>query len=149
MPNQNNMVDPTATYKLATGGSPFFYTTTDLSEVMTALIGQTSPAYKFQINSFTLPYGQAIPGSNAQWTYATYTSPDSFYIAVPKNSPPLSQYYSQDLASSVAPYYLANVANNISTYATGGKEFTYNGNVYKLYRLGENPTAASVTYKFV
>jgi hypothetical protein len=147
MPNQNNMVDPTATYKLATGGT--FYYTSDLSEVMTALIGQTSPAYKFPINSFTLPYGQAIPGSNAQWTYATYTSPDSFYLAVPKNSPPLSQYYSQDLASSVAPYYLANAANSTANYATGGKEFTYNGEVYKLYKLGENPTTASVTYKFV
>jgi len=149
MPNQNNMVDPTASYKLATGPPQYYYNTTDLSETMTALINQTSPAYKFQIDSFTLDYGQAIPGSNKQWTYDTYLSADSFYIAVPKNPPPLSQYYSQDLASSTTPYYLANAANNFANFATGGKEFTYNGNVYKLYKLAENPTTASVTYKFI
>ena len=154
-PGTNNMTDPTVLYKLPTGGSPAFYQTSSLSEAMTAMIlgnsdGNPSPTPGFPtvIKSFTIPSGQTISqaGTSVSWSYPATSVANYYYVAVPKNVAPNSNYYLQDLTAASPNLYLRSASG--ATRAVEKKDFTYDSKDYTLYRLGEASSTLSINYSF-
>jgi hypothetical protein len=151
-PNTVNMTDPAVLYKLPTGAAPFYYETSNLSEVMTAMIngnsegGTPTPGFFTVIKNFTLGPNVSIPqaGTSVQWTYSATTQPNYYYLAVPQNPAPNSQYYSQDLTGQTL--YLRNSFG--PTRSAQKKNFVYNGKDYVLYRMSGDANTVSTVFSF-
>jgi hypothetical protein len=122
---------------------------------MTAMIiansdGNPSPTPGFPtvIKSFTVPSGQTISqaGTSVSWSYPTSAAGNYYYVAVPKNVAPNSNYYLQDLTAALPELYLRSASG--ATRAVEKKDFTYDSKDYTLYRLGEEKSTLAINYSF-
>jgi len=122
-----------------------------LSDAMTEVIdnGGTDPyntgAGAYTVDSFEMPAGHTITsdGTNSytQWTFAANAIAEYNYLAIPANVD-----FPEDVRSA-SPQYLKQ--NNLPTNATSErKAFTYNGESYWLYRMGNGSITGSSDFGF-
>ena len=122
-----------------------------LSDAMTEVInnGGTDPYYggaaAYTVDSFDMPSGHTITddGTNSytQWTFAANGAAEYNYLAIPNNSD-----FPEDVRSA-SPQYLKY--NGLPTNATSErKAFTYGGESYWLYRMGNGAITGSSNFGF-
>ena len=122
-----------------------------LSDAMTEIInnGGTDPynggAGAYTVDSFDMPAGHTITddGTNSytQWTFAANGNSEYNYLAIPKNGD-----FPEDVRSA-SPQYLKY--NALPANATSErKEFTYGGEDYWLYRMGNGAITGSSNFGF-
>ena len=111
--------------------------------------GGTDPYYGgagvYTVDSFDMPAGHTITsdGTNSytQWTFAANGNSEYNYLAIPDNSD-----FPEDVRSA-SPQYLKY--NGLPTNATSErKAFTYNGEDYWLYRMGNGSITGSSNFGF-
>jgi hypothetical protein len=111
--------------------------------------GGTDPYYggagAYTVDSFIMPAGHTIisDGTNSytQWTFAANGNSEYNYLAIPDNSD-----FPEDVRSA-SPQYLKY--NGLPTNATSErKAFTYNGEDYWLYRMGNGAVTGSSNFGF-
>lgn len=141
-----------------TNSTVTYYTPSDtsgnatLSDAMTYMInngGGDDPYYGgggvYTMNSFVMPPGQTISddgtSSYTQWTFPSNGNAEYNYLAIPNNAD-----FPEDVRSA-APQYL--MFNGLPTNATSErKAFTYNGDAYWLYRMGNGAITGSSNFGF-
>ena len=123
-----------------------------LSDAMTYIINEgggddpyNGGAGVYTMNSFEMGEGQTITDDGAdsytQWTFPSNENAEYNYLAIPDNS-----YFPEDVRSA-SPQFLKY--NGLPTNATSErKAFTYNGESYWLYRMGNGGVTGSSNFGF-
>jgi len=131
----SGLTDPSSQTLYYDDGSNAYATTTDLSVAMAAVMngsaGFPNPPALVNGANFT------AMGTSDAISYPSTGAPEFYYIVAPDGL--------EDL-TSVAPQHL--VDGGIDTNAVEKKSFTWNGNLYWLYRLGGGTGTAARTITF-
>ena len=133
--SSSGLTDPSSQTLYYDDGSNAYATTTDLSVAMAAVMNGSagfpnSPALVNGANFTAMGTSDAI-------SYPSTGTPEFYYIVAPDGL--------EDL-TSVSPQHL--VDGGIDTNAVEKKSFTWNGNLYWLYRLGGGDGTAPRTITF-
>lgn len=124
--------------------------TEDINVIMTDMInngnGTTYPSGVTMPTVGSFEFSGPIAGNNCgqTWTYTASSGQNFYYLAVPNNSS-----FPEDLTvGSGSAGYFQYSCNGLDAYAASKRQFTYNGELYWLYKLQTTTGTAGIQVGF-